>query len=82
MEVVEAEVVDFINEYKNDEDEGVFEIPKGLYILLWWWGGWGFEGGVGLDGGKSGWIGRGYNYEKELGGDVYENVRKREEQTC
>ena len=34
-EVVEVEVVDFINEYKNDEDEGVFEIPKGLYILLW-----------------------------------------------
>ena len=26
-EVVEAEVVDFIDDYYNDEDEGTFEIP-------------------------------------------------------
>ena len=27
VEVVEAEVVDFINHYSNYEDEGTFEIP-------------------------------------------------------
>ena len=29
-EVVEAEVVDFIDDYTDDEDEGTFESPSGI----------------------------------------------------